>query len=518
MKSRIATTVAAGLALAATSLTGVTTTVPAAAAAAAGVRTTNGCLRSVPEPGSTEPVEICYSIFRPAGATRSARVPMIMHSHGWGGSRATQPDSFQELLDHGYGVLSFDQRGFGASGGQAHVENPAYEGKDVRKLVQLVSGLPWVRQDGPGDPRLAAIGGSYGGGYQFLGAFEELRLRGKPVFDALAPEITWYDLHQSLGPNDVVRTAWAAALASAALPTDALPTPIYTALAEGAATGEWPDGQPAGTANLNPFFRKNGPLWHVSHGRRLDIPVLLGQGTTDSLFPLRQGLANWSSTLTDRARRHSIFVGYNGGHVLPSVFPRGVSVTSDPCSAKLGGGTFLHLSRLFLDEQLKGRTRGLGGYGRLHLATPSSTCTTVRGVGANSTYDVGTVATTETGGVPLSYQVAQGPIRIAGNSYLTAKMTAAGVRNRAFYGLAMGTSPADAQLIQDNVLPIAEDAPVVGERRRIDLPAVAVDVPAGQNLYVLASPVSDTFVGMGSRTPGAVVLEDTVAHLPVVGR
>jgi ABC-2 type transport system ATP-binding protein len=124
---------------------------------------------------------------------------MIMHSHGWGGSRATQPDSFQELLDHGYGVLSFDQRGFGASGGQAHVENPAYEGKDVRKLVQLVSGLPWVRQDGPGDPRLAAIGGSYGGGYQFLGAFEELRLRGKPVFDALAPEITWYDLHQSLG-------------------------------------------------------------------------------------------------------------------------------------------------------------------------------------------------------------------------------------------------------------------------------------------------------------------------------
>jgi ABC-2 type transport system ATP-binding protein len=126
MKSRIATTVVTGLALAAASLTGVTTTAPAATAATAatGVRITNGCLRSVPEPGSTEPVEICYSIFRPDGATRTARVPMIMHSHGWGGSRATQPDAFQELLDHGYGVLSFDQRGFGASGGQAHVENP----------------------------------------------------------------------------------------------------------------------------------------------------------------------------------------------------------------------------------------------------------------------------------------------------------------------------------------------------------------------------------------------------------
>jgi hypothetical protein len=82
----------------------------------------------------------------------------------------------------------------------------------------------------------------------------------------------------------------------------------------------------------------------------------------------------------------------------------------------------------------------------------------------------------------------------------------------------VGTSEADAHLIQNNVLPLNETAPVVGERRRIDLPAVAIDVPAGQSLYVLASPVSDTFVGMGSRTPGAIVLDNTVLHLPVVGR
>src|SRR5919107_843478 len=140
MKSRIATAIATGFALAAASLSGVATTSPASAAT--GVRTTDGCLNSVPEPGST----------------RSARVPMVMHSHGWGGSRERTPDAFRELLDHGYGVLSFDQRGFGASGGQAHVENPAYEGHDVRRLVRLVSHLGWMRQDGPGDPRLAAIG------------------------------------------------------------------------------------------------------------------------------------------------------------------------------------------------------------------------------------------------------------------------------------------------------------------------------------------------------------------------
>ena len=57
--------------------------------------------------------------------------PDDLHSHGWGGSRTTDPAAFATLLDAGYGVLSFDQRGFGESGGHAYVENPAVEGKDV---------------------------------------------------------------------------------------------------------------------------------------------------------------------------------------------------------------------------------------------------------------------------------------------------------------------------------------------------------------------------------------------------
>ena len=93
-----------------------------------------------------------------------------------------------------------------------------------------------------------------------------------------------------------------------------------------------------------------------------------------------------------------------------------------------------------------------------------------------------------------------------------------GVENRAFYGLGVGTSPADVHLVQNNVLPLRATSPVSGEPRRVALPSVAVDVPARQTLYLLASPVSDTFVGMASRTPGAVVLDDTVVHLPVVGR
>lgn len=488
----------------------------AAAAAAAGVitdrtLTTNACLMSVPDPGTTAPVKICYSLFQPKGSGTGNRVPMIMQSHGFGGSRTTDPAAFQRFLDAGYGVLSFDQRGFGESGGQAYVENPDVEGYDVRSLIDRISGLNWVAMDSPGDPRMAAIGGSYGGGYQFLGAFESLRLRGVPIFDALAPEITWYDLEESLAPSGVVRTAWALALSAGAAPSDALPTSVKTALAEGVATGNFPP-------SLRPFFEKNGPKYHVANGRALDIPVLFGQGITDTLFPLEQGLQNFQKALTPAARAKSIFVGYNGGHVLPAVYPRGVDVTSDPCSQQLGGGTFADLTLRFFDEQLKGRSTGLGGYGSYHLATPTSTCLNVTSVAANTEKPIGTIATTTAAGAATSTLVAQGPITLAGTPYLTGAVTALGVNNRGFLGLAMGTSPADAKLIQNNVLPINEPAPVVQVQKQVALPSVAVDLPAGQNLYLLASPTDTIFTAMGSRSPGLVTIDNTVVHLPVVAR
>lgn len=489
----------------------------AAGTAKAAVTTRNACLLSVPEPGESAKVKICYSIFKPKAASRKKRVPMIMHSHGWGGSRAKLSE-VQAWLDAGYGVISFDQRGFGESGGHAHVEAPELEGRDVRALVKVVAGLPWVQQDGPGDPRMGAIGGSYGGGYQYLGAFELLRTKGKPVFDALSPQITWHDLSQSLAPNGVVRTEWALALSAASLISDALPTNVYKALLEGAALGVWPDGSLPLTEDMVSFFRKNGPKWHVEQGRRLDIPMLLGQGTTDGLFPLEQGFRNWKQAMTAEARRKSIFVAYNGGHVLPAILPAGTMADTDPCSRKLAGGDFEKLNIRFFDQVLRGRKTGLRGFGKMHLATPDDRCTTITSPKATTAKKIGTVATLEGVGTPLSYPVAAGPIRVAGTPYLTGTMTALGVQNRAFYGLAVGRTPLDAHLVQNNVLPINEPTPVLGEKRRVALPSVAVDVPKGQNLYLMVTPISDTFLVMGSRLPGAVSIADTVVHLPVVGR
>src|SRR5512145_3036088 len=154
------------------------------ASAQVGPRVTNGCVESVPERGTTEEVDICYTVFQPKGLTRRHRVPMIFHSHGWAGSRTKDPSTFAKWLDAGFGVISFDQRGFGESGGKAHVENPAIEGRDVQRLVARVARMRWVRKDGKGDPRLGAIGGSYGGGYQYVGAFRNLMDKGEPIFDA----------------------------------------------------------------------------------------------------------------------------------------------------------------------------------------------------------------------------------------------------------------------------------------------------------------------------------------------
>ncbi|MDX6220517.1 MAG: type transport system ATP-binding protein [Frankiales bacterium] len=488
---------------------------PGLTAQAAGTtKVTNSCILSVPDAGSTTPQKICYTLFQPPGTDPRHRVPLIFHSHGWGGSRTTDPAAFSAFLNAGYGVLSFDQRGFGEDGGKARIENPAYEGKDVEKLVELVSKLPWVQQDGPGDPHIGAIGGSYGGGYQFVGAFTEIADKHKQVFDALAPEITWWDLKQSLAPQGVTRTEWTTLLTAAGV--NALPPEVLQGTAYGLATSLWPDGTVPGVPNLDAFFQKNGPAWQVSQGRRIDVPVLFGQGITDTLFPLHQGLQNFAKALTPQARAESIFVGYNGGHVLPNAFPQAVAPSSDPCSKQLGGGSFQALTVKFFDHALKGKKTTLTGYGKYHLATAGSTCTTVSSVTANASYPVGTVATTEVAGPPLGFKVVDGPIRVAGTPYLDGTVTALGVNNRAFFALGVGTSPADAKVVQGNVLPFASLTPVNGVATKIELPSVAVDVPAGQSLFVLAMATNDMFAGMGSRTPGAVVVQDAVVRLPVV--
>ena len=154
---------------------------PASFAAAGSAPTvTDGCISSVGDPDTPGPVKICYTMYRPAEEA-SKQVPVLLEGHGWGGSRTTDPAVFAPYLSHGYGVISFDQRGFGDSGGKAQTMDPDVEGVDVQRLIDLAAAQSWVRKDRPGDPRIGAIGGSYGGGYQYVGAFSEIANRGAPA-------------------------------------------------------------------------------------------------------------------------------------------------------------------------------------------------------------------------------------------------------------------------------------------------------------------------------------------------
>src|SRR5262245_25467081 len=142
MPRTLATSLLCATALASALLAG-PATAPSVAATSSEATTTDVCIPSVPETDPLEPgpVDICMTVFKPASASAANPVPMVLHSHGWGGSRTRTASSFQDLLDAGFGVISFDQRGFGESGGKAHVEDPAFEGEDVINIVDYVAGL-----------------------------------------------------------------------------------------------------------------------------------------------------------------------------------------------------------------------------------------------------------------------------------------------------------------------------------------------------------------------------------------
>ncbi|MBW3658636.1 MAG: CocE/NonD family hydrolase [Actinobacteria bacterium] len=472
------------------------------------------CVASVPETDrlAAGPTDICVTVFRPAGASKDAKVPMVLHSHGWSGSRtSTISSDFRAYLDAGFGITSIDQRGHGESGGKAHVEDPAFEGEDVIRVIDHVASLDWVKQNGKDDPVLGAIGGSYGGGYQFVGAFTEIMKTGRTRLDALVPEITWFSLNESLAPQEVVRTTWVAALYAAGL--DQHTSAVHAGFAEGSATGNWP-------ATMDEFFRDNGPAFHVAEGRQLDIPVLFGQGTSDNLFPLDQALKNFDQALTDKARRESLLVAYNGGHALPNVLPPGRSSGSDACSASLAGEDvtdFDDLARQFLAEHLQGAPREITGRGQYHLTTADgSACVTVDTVDPTESFAAGTFTTPTTAGAPQAIELAEGPMTVAGTPSLDATVTALGLDSRAFFALSVGTSPADARVVQNNVLPHRERSLNLGSRRTIELPSITVEIPEGQSLFLTVSPVSDMFAGHGSRTPGGLLLQDAVVRVPVV--
>ena len=105
-------------------------------------------------------------------------------------------------------VLAYTGLGFPDSGCKITLDDPDYDGKAGKQMVDVLAGtrsytengaskrLHVVAQESPGDPRVGMIGGSYGGQIQYAVAEQDKRV------DALIPIITWNDLSYSLAPNN----------------------------------------------------------------------------------------------------------------------------------------------------------------------------------------------------------------------------------------------------------------------------------------------------------------------------
>jgi ABC-2 type transport system ATP-binding protein len=406
-------------------------------------------------------------LFQPADASADNPAPMILHSHGWGGSRSTS--GFTAWLDEGFGVLSFDQRGFGQSGRQggqfnatANVQDPDFEARDVVALIDMVAGLDWVAKDGLNDPVLGAIGGSYGGGYQWVTALYETETTGTTRFNAIAPEISWYDLPDSLAPSGVVRSAWVTALYAAG--SYALPEYVHQAFAFGATTGQWPDGTVNDLGfpeevvpNLDAEFHEHGPVGFVDRGVQLDVPALIRQGASDNLFNLNQGLHNFSKTLTDAARADSLFVGFNGGHALPNVLPMGSASGADPCSDASTSGGWEPLTRDFYRAAFSGGDTTALLPATYNLATMDGDCVSFDATDELEVDLPGSMVATTTGaGAPQHLEIAQGPLTVTGIPTLDADVTSLVADQRVFLALSVGTNPLDAVEVGEQVVDVLD--------------------------------------------------------------
>ncbi len=466
----------------------------------------------------------------PGGGVGPDTYPVIIHSHGWGGSKSSCKGSW---LDEGYAFVSVSARGFGRSDGQANVHDPDFEGRDFLAVLDWIWEQPWSAKEtgdsacGGKDIVIGGSGGSYGGAFQFLMAFTEKGLtateanpQGCTRMDALSPDMTWYSLPDSLAPNHVVRSTWVAALYGTGAGT--LPQYIHEAAIYTFATGQPPDGTLYGVPhpeipNILDEFNQHGPsYWVEDRNMLLDIPVFVHQGLTDNLFNLNQGFHNFHKSLTPAMHQQSTLVGYNGGHALPNVHPVGAGFPGgDPCSP----GGYGAAERAFYNLHLKGTGDGIPT--GIHMATVDGDCVggAPLGTGNWTSLDlpVSVAAATSTAGAIQHIPLASGPMTIAGIPELTAKMTSAGVDARAFLGLSRGFTPADAMVLDNNVMPIrglAIDIPVQSELST-ELAGVAAHIPAGQTLFLTISATSDMFPAHGSREGGAILLEDIEVLLPI---
>jgi ABC-2 type transport system ATP-binding protein len=280
----------------------------------------------------TQKCLIVGDLYKPATASAHHRVPVILTTNGFGGSKNDQADTAEVAAKHGYGVLSYSGLGFGGSGCKISLDDPSYDGRAGRQLVSFLGGktgiatspggkavkaVRWIRHDRKDhrgkhrrfDPRVGMVGGSYGGQIQFAIADKDPRL------DTIVPIITWNDLSYSLAPNDTsfvhgvtydtaapgtAKIEWVSAFFGLGIvdgiegsqtdPSRVTGCPNF--LNKACAAYAELIGNSYDTPDLFTFARHASVESYIHNIR---IPTLLMQGQGDSLFNLQEVAATYRS-------------------------------------------------------------------------------------------------------------------------------------------------------------------------------------------------------------------------------
>jgi ABC-2 type transport system ATP-binding protein len=286
-------------------------------------------------PANDQHCDIIGDVYTPASASPTSRVPAILTTNGFGGSKDDQAGIGKYLAAHGYAVLSYSGLGFGGSTCKITLDDPDYDGKAASQLIsflggangvafadaahtQPVAGLDDVIHDAHDhlgvhrlyDPRVGMIGGSYGGSIQFATAAVDARL------DTIVPLITWNDLSYSLGPNNTAQTSasgvststpgaiklnWGLGFSADGIilsntpyslsdPSRLVPCPNFAdfvcpALVTAGTLGYF---QPSAIAAL-----RHASV--ASFMSKVRIPTLLMQGENDTLFNLNEAVATYQA-------------------------------------------------------------------------------------------------------------------------------------------------------------------------------------------------------------------------------
>ncbi|MFC8918797.1 alpha/beta fold hydrolase [Streptomyces sp. NPDC057116] len=249
------------------------------------------------------------------------RRPAVLLGHGFGGSKEDVRAQAEKLARDGYAVLTWSARGFGGSTGRIGLNDPDFEVKDVSRLIDWLATRPEVRLDGKGDPRVGVSGSSYGGAISLLAAGHDKRV------DAIAPQITYWNLADALFPDGVFKKLWAGIFftTGTAASSDRPEPPGRPPGEDGQPPGRAPDpaaeAAPGPGAATAPGGRSTAPgaaacgrfqdelcamyervavagkpdaaaraLLEARSpsavGDRITVPTLIVQGQADSLFPL----------------------------------------------------------------------------------------------------------------------------------------------------------------------------------------------------------------------------------------